>query len=387
MGGETSRRRLIIAGGGLSGTLTALAFAGRADVEVTLLEAGAALGLDHTWSYFDSDLEPAGRALVEPLVAHRWDGYEVRFCGLGRAFTTPYRSITSASLDSAARARLGARVRLAAPVASLDARGVRLADGTRLEADAVLDARGPRALAGLVLRHQTFLGRKVRLAAPHGLARPTIMDATVEQHDGYRFVYLLPFGPDRLLIEDTYYTERPGIDRDRLAARIEAYAGARGWRIAEVLGEEEGALPLVLGGDPAAMWADAAPPGGAVPIGLRVGLFHPVTSYSLPLAAATALHLAESATVTTAALRERVHGLAMDHFAGTAFERLLNRMLFLAGRPEDRHRILERFHRLPQPLVERFYAGRLGHADRARILIGKPPVPIVGALRALAVPR
>lgn len=384
MSDEARRRRLIIAGGGLSGTLTALAFAERADVDLTLLEAGPALGGTHTWSYYDTDLSTSGRALVEPLVAHRWPGYDVRFAKLARTFTTPYRSITAASLDQAARARLGTRVRLGTPVVALDERGVDLADGTRLDADAVLDARGPRALAGLVLRHQTFLGREVRLEAPHGLTRPTIMDATVDQHDGYRFVYLLPFGPDRLLIEDTYYTDQPAIARDRLTERIAAYAKARGWTIAEVLGEEEGSLPLVLAGDPEAMWADAAPPGGAVPIGLRVGLFHPVTSYSLPVAAAMALSLADCAEVTTSALRERVHRIATRHFANTGFERLLNRMLFLAGRPEERHRILERFHRLPQPLVERFYAGRLKRADQVRILAGKPPVPITGALRVLS---
>ena len=38
---------------------------------------------------------------------------------------------------------------------------------------------------------------------------------------------------------------------------------------------------------------------------------------------------------------------------------------------------------LPGPLVERFYAGRSSWADRARVLCGKPPVPIAGALRAL----
>jgi lycopene beta-cyclase len=46
--------------------------------------------------------------------------------------------------------------------------------------------------------------------------------------------------------------------------------------------------------------------------------------------------------------------------------------------------VLERFYRLPQPLIERFYAGEATLADKARILAGKPPVPIRRALGVLS---
>jgi lycopene beta-cyclase len=58
-------------------------------------------------------------------------------------------------------------------------------------------------------------------------------------------------------------------------------------------------------------------------------------------------------------------------------------MLFGAGKPENRYRMLERFYRLPEPLIERFYAGRSTRADMVRILAGKPPVPLAGALSSL----
>jgi lycopene beta-cyclase len=66
------------------------------------------------------------------------------------------------------------------------------------------------------------------------------------------------------------------------------------------------------------------------------------------------------------------------------YYRLLNRMMFLAGRPQDRWRIMARFYRLPEPLIARFYGARLTLADKARILIGKPPVPVGGALKVLS---
>jgi lycopene beta-cyclase len=59
-------------------------------------------------------------------------------------------------------------------------------------------------------------------------------------------------------------------------------------------------------------------------------------------------------------------------------------MLFRAGAPEERYRVLQRFYGLPESTIARFYAGRLSARDKLRLLLGKPPVPIAGALRALA---
>jgi lycopene beta-cyclase len=58
-------------------------------------------------------------------------------------------------------------------------------------------------------------------------------------------------------------------------------------------------------------------------------------------------------------------------------------MLFRASAPNKRYRVMERFYTLPQPLIERFYAAQASLADKARILIGKPPVPIGAALASI----
>ena len=49
------------------------------------------------------------------------------------------------------------------------------------------------------------------------------------------------------------------------------------------------------------------------------------------------------------------------------FYRTLGSLLFGAAEPELRYRTFERFYRLPQDLIERFYAGRSTRLDRARI--------------------
>ena len=59
----------------------------------------------------------------------------------------------------------------------------------------------------------------------------------------------------------------------------------------------------------------------------------------------------------------------------------LGAMLFGAP-PGQRRQVFPRFYRLDQGLIERFYAARSTLPDRARILCGKPPVPLRAALRA-----
>ena len=118
--------------------------------------------------------------------------------------------------------------------------------------------------------------------------------------------------------------------------------------------------------------------------GLRAGLFHPTTGYSLPDAAALADKIAAASDLSGPALLELTRRHAVEAWKERGFYRLLNRMLFRAAEPAERWRVLKRFYGLPEPLVERFYAGRTTRRDQARILIGKPPVPIRRAVSYLS---
>jgi lycopene beta-cyclase len=62
---------------------------------------------------------------------------------------------------------------------------------------------------------------------------------------------------------------------------------------------------------------------------------------------------------------------------------MLTAMLFRAADPADRWRVLERFYRLDAGLIGRFYAGQSTIFDKARVLTGKPPVPIGRAIAAI----
>jgi lycopene beta-cyclase len=375
---------LAIVGGGLAGGLIALAIhRRRPDARVLLIEGGRVLGGNHVWSFFEDDIAPADRPLVEPLVAHRWDGYDIAFPARERTLPTPYRSITSERFDAVLRGTLPAeRIVAGRRAIGVSPRAVVLACGTRIEAAGVIDARGPADLSHLTLGWQKFVGRELRLDRPHGLTRPVVMDATVEQIDGYRFVYVLPFAPDHVFVEDTYYSDTPAIDHRALGARIDAYAAARGWRVAGVEREEAGALPVVLDGDFEAYWRSGG--AGVAKAGARAALFHPTTGYSLPDAVRLARVVADMRDWRAPALHDALHAHARTAWRARGFYRLLDRMLFRAAEPAERYRILERFYGLDARLVARFYAGRSTIADKARILAGRPPVPIVRAIRAAA---
>jgi lycopene beta-cyclase len=381
---KTREADIAILGGGLAGGMIALALAERRpELDVVLVEQDETLGGNHIWSFFGPDVAGEDRWLLDRLVIKGWRGYDVAFPAYERALATTYYSVASERLDHELRQTLAPRAILAGQrVISATASEVRCADGRRIAAGAVIDARGIRLAGELSGGWQKFAGRLIETKKPHGLERPLVMDATVEQLDGYRFVYCLPFSPTQVFVEDTYYSDSPTLDKAAVGARIEAYCNARGWKAKRVLSEESGVLPVVAGGDFAAFWR--ATGSGTAKAGTRAALFHPLTSYSLPHAVRFATALAARRDFSADALASFSEDHARAEWKRARFERKLAAMLFSAAAPIDRYRVLERFNRLPRSLIERFYAGRATLADKARILAGRPPVPVGRAMATLA---
>ncbi len=373
---------LVLVGGGLANLLLAWRLADlRPDLRFLVIEQGPAVGGNHTWSYHGTDLEPEARGWVGQLARMSWPASEVRFPLYTRRLAGSYHSLDSADLAARATARFGDRIRVTTAARRIGPSTVELSDGTVLQAGAVIDGRGFDGRVQMALGYQRFLGLELRLTAPHGLTAPLLMDATVAQEDGYRFIYVLPFGPDVVLIEDTVYGDQPVHDEGRSRRVIEQYLATRGWSVAAELRQERGALPIPLAGRYQDV-ADIQEPG--VPtIGVRAGLIHPTTGYSLPYAARTADLIARAPTLTSAALIGSLTELARATFKRQRFLRMLNRLLFRAAEPADRYRVLQKFYRLPEPTIARFYADRLTTMDKIRLLTGRPPVPVVRALACL----
>jgi lycopene beta-cyclase len=376
---------LALVGGGLANSLIALGLArSRSPLSFVVIERGPRLGGNHTWSFHGSDLSVDERALVDPLVSHSWSGQDVRFPRRSRALATSYHSIRSSQLHEVVMAACGDSVLLESDVVHVTASSVTLGDSSIITARGVIDGRGFLDSPHIELGYQKFLGRVLELAAPHPLERPVLMDATVEQRDGYRFIYVLPFSDKRILVEDTRYSDHTDLPRESMRTAIADYAERTlGVATREVSAEEEGVLPVVLAGDIEAFWNGA---NGIARSGLRAALFHPTTGYSLGEAARLATRLAADGFAPED-LYPITRRRSIALWNRSAFFRLLNRMLFRAAAPEARYRVLERFYGLSEPLIERFYAGRPTVFDKARLLMGRPPVPIGRALRCLQNPK
>ncbi|MCC6215647.1 MAG: lycopene beta-cyclase CrtY [Polyangiaceae bacterium] len=358
-----------LVGGGLQSALILLALRRlRPEARVVMVEREPQVAGNHTWCFHAGDVPAAAREVVAPLVVARWPAYDVRFEGLERTIDDPYACITSESVRrevEAASRPPGVRLVTGAEAVSVDATSVRLADGRRFGASLVVDSRGPgrfapRGAAGW----QKFVGLELEVEPALPFTRPVLMDATVAQEDGYRFFYVLPLSQRRVLVEDTYFSDAPSLDRARLARGALAWAAAHGLH-GEVVREEQGVLPLPEEG------IGTPTRDGVLLGGYQGGWFHPTTGYSFPVALRLALHVASRSPAEV--FGPAFDRLVAEHRRQWRFAAWLNRLLFRAVQPHDRHHVLARFHRMPEATIRRFYALSTTGTDRARILCGRPP--------------
>ncbi len=332
---------------------------------------------EHTWCFHDGDVEPGTWAWLTPFLSKSWEYYDVRFPRLKRRLSSRYHAIREQEFRS--RVRSSFSNAFLQFDQDLEVENVIRAARTNKNNLLVIRATGwpknsqledPRQFGW-----QKFVGLDVKLAEPHGLRGPILKDATIEQVDGYRFMYTLPWDERTVLIEDTYYSNGQSLDKKVIIQRILDYAKFQGWKVESILREEVGTLPLELSSHA----VDDLP--GEVSLGAASGLAHPITGYT-----------------TSSLFYQLEAGLRADKFSASEFRsrvqvanneltrqfnyfHLLNRMLFLASAPGSRYKILERFYGLDPELISRFYSGRLRVADRARILVGRPPVPLLAAIR------
>lgn len=382
---------MIIVGAGLSGLMTAWRCLDvNPELRIEIIEASGQIAGDHTWSFNLTDIAEHLRDWIEPFIAYRWDSYDVKFPKRKRTLDIPYCTGNSETLRACVQPHIDSRrlyVRLNASVETLASDHVVLDGGEKLQAQCVLDARGFEPNQDVFFGYQKFVGHVIKTKQPHGLERPIIMDATVEQLGGYRFVYCLPYSETELLVEDTYYTDGPELRSQEVEARIKEYI--RDHLNIEQYKEvrrEKGVLPITLAVDKRSIFQqhktiDSLP---VAQIGIRGGFYHAVTGYSFPSALKNAdliaVEISEEWPEELRVFSAFILGVREGNWIKERFLRLLNRMLFRAAKPEERFSVLQRFYGLNQGLIERFYAGQFTWRDKARILIGKPPVPIHKAL-------
>lgn len=230
-----------IVGGGLAGTLTALALARSRPANrrrIAIIDRSPAPLAERYWAYFSpAAVEPSAEVAAWPRVRVRSADADLLLPLQRYRYRRLSGDLLAAALEKSGTTRITDRVTGIFP--GTDGVRVRLTGGS-LRASWVLDS-----VVGLPLLPGgpwlSFLG--VRIAVPAARQDPVLMDFTVRQSDGIRFGYALPEGPESLFVEATSFRSQ-GPDTELAEALQEWLAST--WpahrRIGPVV--ERAALPL-----------------------------------------------------------------------------------------------------------------------------------------------
>ncbi len=368
---------IIFVGGGLSNSLLAWQLKRvKPWIRFLILEKGKSLGAKHTWSFHENDISAETLDWLRPLISASWPFYQVIFPKYVRQLESRYYSIRSKKLHDVIFKEMAEQILFETEAEILSPHEVRLANGTKLTAEWVLDGRGIEKESSVECAFQKFVGLELELTYPHGLKGPLLMDASVKQKDGYRFFYCLPWSETRLLVEDTRYSHNPHLDLGEYRKEVLSYCQEKNWIVKEVFDEESGCLPLPLS---SRFFEKLESP--ALPMGMRAGLFHPTTGYSLPFAVKTVESFlsAREEKQWPEIQKKLVKAQRLNQHLFVA----LNRVMFGATIPEKRYAFLQHFYELPEKLMNAFYSHQMSWKDWVRFFMRTPPVKVISALRAL----
>ena len=354
---------VLIAGGGVAASLAALAMATRRpEVPIMLVAEEETLGGDQTLVMLDGDLGEEEAAFVAPLAGQSWDGWYALFPDLTRKMKAGVRAVAPQAIEAALRAALPPeRIVTGARIVAVREDRILLHGGETIVADGAIDARGQPNLALLDLGWRATLARTYRFPAPHRLDRPVLVDGTVEQGAGCRFLSALPLDGARLLV--AMHTFSGASDPGGAAgAALDAWVEGRGWTGGEIEHESRSALPVALGGDLPALWRI----GGArvARLGRRGGFFHPTSGSPLADAATAGLLLTRQRDFSGAALHDTLFDLAGALWKRREFYRGFNRILI----GDKGCAAIEGLCRLDSEMIAKFRGERLGLFDRRKVM-------------------
>ena len=380
---QVSQYDLVVAGGGLAAYLTAAIVQERCpSLRIAIVEKNQHRD-QHTWSFHAKDLSQSALNLLSPLISQRWIDYTVKFPDHERKIDLEYCSIRSVDFWKNIGNLTKKVEKISGEVCKVGKTELTLTDDTIIKGSVVLDARGVSA-SGFTncAGWQKFIGLEIETEDAHGIIRPTIMDATVDQTDGYRFFYVLPFSKNKLLIEDTYYSDTKQLNAQKIEKEIGLYIQKLGISTYKITAKESGVLPIPLNHSYLLSTRNLPE------IGMRGGFFHPTSGYSLPFSISCAEQLAAQlfyAKHVHSDLFEKsqqsVYRSRMALFKSAKFLIRLNRMLFRAAIPNRRWHVLSQFYRKDMKTITEFYSGRLSLKTKVSMITGVPPVPVLSGIK------
>jgi lycopene beta-cyclase len=359
----------IIVGSGLAGKLSALYLTYlNPRLKIILIEQQSQLSESHTWSCFSSDIPEILKSFSNTLPWIVWDQHEVHFPHYHRTLSIGYQSLKEKQLNQMLLACSNIEIQFNGLAekeqtypSKLKELVVHFSKETKtFVASNILWCTGWNFSPHNRQGYQKFVGVEFVTSKPHGIKNPILMDANIEQKDGYRFFYVLPFSETELLIEDTYYSENSHLDIAQIKKEISEYLETKWNLFGHEAYQEVGVLPIPL--------SHQSPTQNHKALGVAGHQYHPVTGYSLPSIFKNLNNLQ----------RLKAHPPTNQ-----SLYLLLNRFLFLAAPPQARWRVFSFFYRHSDKLIQRFYSGQMTKSDWLKFFLKWPPP--VKTLKALCI--
>jgi lycopene beta-cyclase len=355
---------LLIAGGGLAGSLAALAMARlRPEVPVLLVAEGQSLGGGGTLLVLDAMLGEAERGFLAPLATRSWDAFYALLPGRARKLRLRCHAIQASAIDAALREALRPeQLRLDAKIVAVRDDSLLLAGGETVGGVGVIDARGWAHQTTLELGWRHGVSRTVRTPAPHRLDLPVAADTSLGTGKGCALFTCVPLDAERLVVARLVYARAAETEAEEGSAAIDAYLAARGWSDAATESETAFATAVPLGGDFGGYWRI----GGArvAKLGARGGFFGLGIGPAVGDAAEAALALTRRRDFTGAAIHDGFEEAAAGLWRRREFPRAFARRLVEGGGCEA----VEALYGSDAATVARFFEERLGLLERRRLL-------------------
>ena len=378
---KRNRYEFVILGAGCSGLSLCYYLLERGvDAPILILDRKRTFEDDRTWCFWDVESTPFSQ-----LASKEWRSWE--FISPGRSVVQitnryPYKCVTGRDFYKHVLTRLAesqnVTLRLGEEVNCCTEENGQVRVETPsgiLRARQVFDGRGlsPGSLTFQEARRratwvpQKFVGLRVRANRPvFDPERCTLMDFSVDQSRGLRFVYVLPMGEREALVENVYLSEAPisqAEHRAEIGAYLDSLHGLSRNKY-EVFGEERGYIPMTDYAFPRRLGERIHN------IGMLGGETRPSTGYTFVRIQRHCRALA-AAIVSGGEPPERIHLRRLD-LLDSLFLR------FLRERPGECPEVYRRmFAGVPPDALVRFLTERSTPLDEARIIRALPKSPFL----------
>jgi len=374
----------VLVGGGAAGLSLAYHIAQEprlADKRVLLIEPEAKDQNDRTWSYWADEHGP-----FDGLAIGEWDKIAFRSPGFEQAFDLgQYRYRTIRGLDfyqfvhRALVTRPGQFTVLRGRVNQLEdtLAGVRVRteSGEEYTARYAFDSRPPRITPQpekYRYQVQHFVGWEIETT--RDVFDPAVvefMDFRGAQHHEARFIYVLPFGPRRALVEYTLFSAQPLVKSDYEGHIVDYLQNTLGLMAADyrIEAEEVGAIPMTDHPLPARVGQHI------INLGTRAGRAKPSTGYAFRRIQAQSGRL----VAALAASGQPPTDPTGDKWQFRLFDTLLLDIMQRQGET-TRDLFRQLFERNPVGRIFQFLDEKTSWADNLRIMNSVSPGPFMRSI-------